>query len=212
MIYTKDISTNQHQQTFNKNTIMPNWYNDTLYVMGKPEEVAVFKSKAAERVPFEEPSPLHFHNFVPIPPDLLKFGGETRKGYDLKIGGCSTKEEWDEKIGEESRKEWEIAHWGAKWGACRAELVEEHSVLLIYHFDTAWCPPMRFMEQLARMYPNVVFRLNSISVESCGAYDFMFAGDFFDATDLSWTMEAQMSCTCGAWGASGETKEEKCQF
>src|ERR1017187_4628197 len=104
---------------------MPNWYHNTLYVIGKPEEVAVFKSKAAETVPFEKPSPLHFQNFVPIPPDLLEFGGETREKYDFIFRGCSTREQRDKQMGEESLKQWEIEHWGFKWGACNAQLKEE---------------------------------------------------------------------------------------
>jgi hypothetical protein len=155
---------------------MPNWYHNTLFVMGKPEEVAAFKLKAAERVPFEEPSPLSFHNFVPRPPEILAL-----------------------EFHEFSRNEWEGEHWGCKWGATFAEIEEEYPGLLIYHFSTAWGPPVTFFKQLAKLYPNLIFRLETYSMDPANAFHFIFMGDVFHVTDRSWIIEAQWRCTCGAW-------------
>jgi hypothetical protein len=78
---------------------MSDWYHNRLFVIGKPDEVTAIKHKAAGRAPFQEPSPLSFHNFVPLPEDIIF------------LEECNSE-----------RHECEYEYWGCKWGACYAEL------------------------------------------------------------------------------------------
>ena len=40
--------------------------------------------------------------------------------------------------------DWEIEHWGCKWGACNSQLTDEWEGHLTYLFDSAWSPPLAF--------------------------------------------------------------------
>ena len=59
---------------------MPNRNDNTLFVLGKSEEIAAFKDRAAKAVPFEEPSPFNFHNFIPVPDGALRIWGKGTDG------------------------------------------------------------------------------------------------------------------------------------
>ena len=78
---------------------MPNWCQNHLRIHGPESDVQRFKTQAQGHSPWREAgetaalNPLNFHNLVPIPTEVLQAGyGEA--GYD-----------------------WELAHWGCKWGA-----------------------------------------------------------------------------------------------
>ncbi len=102
-----------------------------------------FKEKAVGYSPWyseqdkagEKPGPLNFHSLVPIPDEVL------RKGY------------------REAGYDWERGEWGVKWGACHAELVDEGRERLFYIFDTAWVPPLGFIEKAANLWPTLTFVL-----------------------------------------------------
>ncbi len=51
--------------------------------------------------------------------------------------------------------DWEREHWGCKWGACHAELVDEWDRHLLYTFDTAWAPPLAFLKNLGPRRPEL---------------------------------------------------------
>ena len=120
---------------------MPNWCNNELRVSGPAEDIARFKQQAVGFSPWnappkdEKPSPLNFHSLVPIPDGVLKAGYEDA-GYD-----------------------WENNHWGCKWGACHADLVDDNGSELFYSFDTAWAPPIGFLDGVAKLWPSLIFVL-----------------------------------------------------
>ena len=120
---------------------MPNWCNNTLRVFGPDEAVIKFKEQAAGYSPWmpanhQAPNALNFHSLVPVPPEILAAGYEPA-GYD-----------------------WERTHWGCKWGACDSRLMDEWPGYLCYVFETAWTPPLPFLEQLARQWPVFKFLLD----------------------------------------------------
>jgi hypothetical protein len=118
---------------------MPNWCTNTLRVIGPDAEVLKFKEQAAGHSPWGqagEPNLLNFHSLVPIPPEIIAAGYESA-GYD-----------------------WERTNWGCKWGACEATLTDEWAGTLIYSFETAWSPPVTFLEKLAPQWPTLTFLLD----------------------------------------------------
>ena len=126
---------------------MPNWCNNRLAVYGPEQDVKRFKEQAVGDSPWdkeeksniwdqEKPNALNFHSLVPIPKSVLAEGYE-KAGYN-----------------------WEKANWGCKWGACHAELVDEWEGHLSYAFDTAWSPPMKFLERLGPQWPTLIFLLD----------------------------------------------------
>ena len=119
---------------------MPNWCSNTLRVFGPDAEIIRFKQRAAGHSPWDAKEPEHnvlnFHSLVPVPPEILA-AGYNDAGYD-----------------------WEREHWGCKWGACESQLVDEWEGHLHYAFETAWAPPIPFLEKLVPQWPTLKFLLD----------------------------------------------------
>lgn len=121
---------------------MPNWCFNHLTVTGPTDDVARFKDQAVGFCPWGSvpadnvPEVLNFHSLVPIPADVLA-AGYPAAGYD-----------------------WEQVHWGCKWGACHASVVDPWEGGVFYEFDTPWSPPLPFLEQVSRAWPTLVFELD----------------------------------------------------
>jgi hypothetical protein len=118
-------------------------------VRGPAKEATRFKKQAAGHDPWmtpkekasHPPSPLNFHSLVPIPENILQ-SGNAEAGHD-----------------------WKMAHWGTKWGACDAGLVDESDGCLMYSFNTAWLPPIAFLENVCEQWPPLTFILE---YDECG--------------------------------------------
>lgn len=120
---------------------MPNWCNNKLAVYGPDDDVKRFKETAIGCSPWteikeQEEDVLNFHCLVPVPRDVLS-AGYNHAGY-----------------------EWELKNWGCKWGACNPELTDEWEGQLTYRFETAWVPPIPFIEKLGPQWPMLIFLLD----------------------------------------------------
>lgn len=160
---------------------MPNWCNNNLCVTGPEDQIRKFKEKAngptvtyndfrfdggewpinddvrlkalSEALP--EPGPVSvfsFHALFPVPEEIRKmpYDGNRAK----KIG---------EAIGLEVTQggyEWENENWGCKWGACEPSLCDMNSDYLNYSFDTAWAPPLLFIEKVSEDWPELSFEIS----------------------------------------------------
>ena len=122
---------------------MPNWCRNKLTVRGPAADVQRFKEKAVghsawsnpEEIHNEPPAVLNFHSLVPIPDDILAAGDEPA-GYA-----------------------WERENWGCKWGAVNSTILDEWAGHVEYQFDTAWSPPVEFLETVAKNWSNLFFIL-----------------------------------------------------
>ncbi len=123
---------------------MPNWCHNQLTISGPAEDVQRFKEKAvghspwlrAEEVGPQEPDLLNFHSLCPVPEELVKQGyGEA--GY-----------------------RWERENWGCKWGARETQILDEWNGAILYQFDTAWVPPLEFIEHVSKDWPQLAFELD----------------------------------------------------
>ena len=140
---------------------MPNWCNNNLTITGPEEEVARFVVDARNRPQFyrgefeidnerlrgmgkpektlqEALGPeeeLCFHAIVPIPDGILA-GRYDPDGYNM-----------------------ENALWGTKWGSAHSEITVREEGRVIYLFETAWAPPLKFLETASESYPSLTFTL-----------------------------------------------------
>lgn len=118
---------------------MPNWCSNTLTIKGNAEDIKKFKEQAVGYRPYdepdadEEPNLLEFHKLYPIPDGILKSDYHTI-GY-----------------------QWEIEHWGDKWGSSSTYIGEETDRLLVYKFETPWLPPLLFLKHVAAEWPKLKF-------------------------------------------------------
>lgn len=117
---------------------MTNWCSNTLRVLGPEQAVTRFRERAIGFYPGKnspldaQPSVLSFHSLIPIPPERM----ESRL-----------------------RLKWEMENWGCETGAYEARLAEDWDDGLIYEFDTAWSPPIEFLERVSTQWPDLIFVL-----------------------------------------------------
>ena len=59
--------------------------------------------------------------------------------------------------------EWDINNWGTKWNFCDATVTEFfEDGELVYHFETAWSPPIPVIIKMGEMFPQLRFELDYI--------------------------------------------------
>jgi len=118
---------------------MPNWCTNKLTIIGPGADVQAFTRKAVGHSPWDEPgenpNALNFHSLIPVPDDIL--------AADYGDAGYN----------------WEITHWGCKWGAASSVIVEEWDGHVEYAFDTAWSPPIELLKTMGKQWPNLTFVL-----------------------------------------------------
>lgn len=107
---------------------MPNYCANLLQITGVEEDIKAFKEKAGSNP--NNPF-LSFEAFISCP------NSDTDDGWNVI--------------------DWRIAHWGTKWDALYTTLVVDTPDQLVYRFDTAWSPPERWLSEMEKQYPRLVF-------------------------------------------------------
>jgi hypothetical protein len=66
-----------------------------------------------------------------------------------------------EKHGHVSWYEWNVENWGTKWDCCEVQAAawEDGDDEWILHFETAWSPPITFLETVSQQYGQLEFHL-----------------------------------------------------
>jgi hypothetical protein len=124
---------------------MPNWCSNTLKVTGPKSDLSRFfrENKGTKGC-------LSFERRAPTPEDMKK--KKVRPAGDLGgIYGTRPPRDW---------YEWRIQNWGTKWDIDDTDLVcsyNQHG--LKYAFDTAWSPPVAWLETVCASYPELEFVL-----------------------------------------------------
>ena len=128
---------------------MPNHVENILRISGTEEDLAAFKAichgKSPEYAPPKIPIPwgrqlpkeevLTFSGIVPVPAEILA------KTYD-KAG-----------------YDWQHENWGTKWDAYGPPQVVQVGRDLIYTFQTAWAPPLKWLRAAVEKFPTLHFEL-----------------------------------------------------
>lgn len=171
-------------------------------------------AKDAESVGHVAPLPsFDFEFALPLPEELrdttaprptnkdqiLKWAKEnnwTEETLMERLALCPTEEEEAHldalraKYGTDNWYDWCNIHWGTKWNACHSEglLPRETTHMLVYTFDTAWCPPVGIIHALAAKFPQLSFRLE-YSVEGESGIDVI------EGSAMVWEFHAEKSKT-----------------
>lgn len=77
-------------------------------------------------------SPVDFNRLIPMP-----------EGYDKD-------QRW---------YDWSIANWGTKWNAYQAFVGKTDANEVMFHFETAWAPPLPVIDAIAAKFPKANIRL-----------------------------------------------------
>ena len=118
-----------------------------LEVTGPAKEIKRFKEQSLGDKDTKNPEDPEnmFAQFVPMPKDI--FTGNVGQDEEKKYG----KKTW---------YTWCPNNWGTKWDACECHISLAKTKKLIYVFDTAWSPPIQWLEKVAAMYPKLKFVMN----------------------------------------------------
>ena len=63
-----------------------------------------------------------------------------------------------EKYGYKDWYNWNCDNWGTKWDACEVYASSKDDNYINYHFDTAWAPPVQFLINASKLYPELEFQ------------------------------------------------------
>jgi hypothetical protein len=55
-------------------------------------------------------------------------------------------------------RDWCVVHWGTKWDV-ESRIIQEGEEILEYGFDSAWAPPLEWLERVGPQFPKLSFRL-----------------------------------------------------
>jgi len=113
---------------------MPNWCYNNLEINGDEKSIRALRERAVEKDEKGNINIFSFEKFVPTPPEKLKDG------------------DW---------YDWRCANWGTKWNTDEPSFGSDENRYdyLAYNFDTAWSPPVEFIEKLSGMYPSLTFKM-----------------------------------------------------
>ena len=132
---------------------MPNWFNFTLDVSGKEEDVQAFVQNVKGSKHYDtEDYEFDFNHFIPQPDNIFR-------------GALGNKEE--EYCKENSLPNWynwNIANWGTKWNASVDDsyVVADIPNPYSYRYDmrTAWADPRPIIIKMIETYPDLDFEIN----------------------------------------------------
>ena len=145
---------------------MPNWCTNRTTFAGPREELSKLRGSLSG-----PEGTLDFQHFMPMPAELegIKSGGITIDGVQYRnwrsienADGTSrdigmSREDVAElvrKYGAADWYEWNSQNWGTKWNPGSANVSEE-SGGVVYDYDTAWSPPVGFLDKVAETFPQV---------------------------------------------------------
>ena len=143
---------------------MPNYCYNSLTVKGDPNSLENFYIKNKS-----EDSELSLNKSVPVPDNL----DDLSKEEFLKLFDNPTKEQ--KQILNESGRLYShhVIKWGTKWDVDVFSF-ENSGDKLIYNFDSAWSPPLKWLKITSKKYPELKFKI--IAEES--GFDFYINIDY----------------------------------
>src|SRR5512135_3092246 len=153
---------------------MPNFCENDLSVEGPKDVVLEFLKFAAGESPFD------FNRFIPYPEKYLRLDNAA-KAWDKEHEG-RLDYDWRKRPKDGFNSggyEWRVRNWGTKWPASRVKVetpvtgYDGNTLHVVFHFDTAWSPPLQVIENAAERYPALSFDLRYFE---CGA---QFNGLFY---------------------------------
>lgn len=148
---------------------MPNYCEVDLYINGKKKEVERFKKFCKGKNGI-----IDFNNFVPYPKELEEKDKKYWRVSELEKKKRTHKEDKELMLlklsGDEEETDgynsgghdWCVQNWDTKWNACyldNSKWEEEYSikgrVSEKITFSTAWSPPIKVVEAMAKQFPKL---------------------------------------------------------
>ena len=122
---------------------MPNWCNNTLYIHAdNKEDMKELKNLLDETLEISKVNncAVGLLNAIVSMPEELE---------NTKKGSNGDEYNW---------YDWRVSNWGTKWDVeCFETIMEED--YMEFQFDSAWGPPVTWLEIVAKLFPKLKFTL-----------------------------------------------------
>lgn len=147
---------------------MPNWCNNSLYLVHTDPEMIDRAVKGAEGDGL-------FSAFLPTPEDLEHPLAESYGGDDGAEANAIRSNNIA-KHGFASWYDWRVNNWGTKWDVSdchvdRFNQEESGKATANFHFDSAWSPPIAFYDHLTELGFEVTAYYYEPGMGFCGKYE-----------------------------------------
>jgi len=138
---------------------MPNWTNNILHVVGKPEAVDKFVAHMGKVMDFEK--------VIPSPANMFRDNLSSEDSERCAAEGIPT---W---------RNWQSDNWGTKWNANNGDSsveIEKYDRMSIkqatYRFETAWDTPRGVIAALWEQWPDLDFEGGYVheAYQGCGSF------------------------------------------
>lgn len=147
---------------------MPNWCSNELKIRSKNTEMLKdFLSKfiVTNENGYEE---LCMDNLIPCPKELLNKNVPEEQDAEFEME-CKR---LVDKYGCADWYEWRLKHWGCKWDIGGCNVLNKTDNYFWAEFNTAWSPPIEFLENVRKDYPDLEFSMlfEEAGCNFCGIY------------------------------------------
>lgn len=146
---------------------MPNWCSNTVRVTAEtPEKLKEFYDSVIFPDPENPKWPkITLNHLLPTPPELLD---------ESAFGKSENREALIEKYGASDWYQWRIENWGTKWDITESFIEVDDPTELLFVFDSAWAPPVAWLEKIASKFPELRFGISyeEPGIDFCGYYIF----------------------------------------
>lgn len=138
---------------------MPNWTNNILHVVGKPEAVDKFVAHMGKVMDFEK--------VIPPPANMFR---DNLSSEDMERCAAEGIPTWHN---------WQSDNWGTKWNANNGDSsveIEKYDRMSIkqatYRFETAWDTPRGVIAALWEQWPDLDFEGGYVheAYQGCGSF------------------------------------------
>ncbi len=128
---------------------MPNWVESTISVEGPEYEIKRFKSLIKRK----DDGLVILESLYPIPEAYKNTHEGTNPVYvpsqiSEQNGGCRT---W---------YDWQLVHWGCKWGDCRTKMIRRSKTNVVYSTSFPWSLPEGAFLKISADFPSLVFDID----------------------------------------------------
>lgn len=158
---------------------MPNWCSNTLRVTtDNPEKLKEFYNAVfVENEEQPQWPKFTLDKLLPTPQELL----------DVPAFGGKDSEKLNELYGSSDWYQWRVTNWGTKWDVTEAFIEDQDDVELVVVFDSAWAPPVPWLEKIAPKFPELRFGLlyEEPGCDFCG-YVIIEDGEVVDNEETSY--------------------------
>ena len=147
--------------TFNELQVEPDWVSDKAkakkeFIKFKKENIKLDEDNASSETTGE--ALFSFKTIIPIPEGLQIEKSTSDESETLQAINM-------QKYGYESWYEFCIEKRGTKWDAADPYIIENNNEFLIIRFETAWSPPLGWLEAASKKYKRLLFQMK-VSEES----------------------------------------------